>query len=74
LIVAPFAMVLTVIDPTGGIIATILMIALFLVSAAAWVMVNIGIARARGKSIVWGILLLIPCTSPIALGYLGLSK
>jgi len=71
---APFVMVLAMIDPTGGIIATILMIGLFLVSAAAWVMVNIGIARARGKSIVWGILLLIPCTSPIALGYLGLSK
>ncbi len=74
IVVAPFAMILTAIDPTGGIIATILTVLLFLLSAAAWVMVNIGIAQARGKSVVWGILLFIPCTSLIALGYLGLSK
>lgn len=73
-IVAPFAMILAAIDPTGGIIAVILTVLLVLLSIAAWVLVNIGIAQARGKSIVWGILLVIPCTSLIALGYLGLSK
>jgi tetratricopeptide (TPR) repeat protein len=72
--VAPFAMILAAVDPTGGIIATILTVVLMLVGFAAWVMVNFGIAQARGKSIVWGILLCIPCTSWIALGYLGLSK
>lgn len=73
-IVAPFAMILAAVDPTGGIIAMVLMVLLLLVSTAAWVMVDIGIAQARGKSIIWGILLFIPCTSPIALAYLGLSK
>jgi hypothetical protein len=71
---APFAMVLAVVDPTGGTIAMILMIVLVLISLAAWLMVDMGIAQARGKSALWGVLLFIPCTTPIAYVYLGLSK
>ena len=65
---------LSVLDPTGGILASILGIAAFLVCIVAWLFVDLGIANARGKSTLWGVLLFIPCTSPIALGYLGLSK
>lgn len=62
------------IDPTGGIIVLVLSVLCGLASAAAYLLVCLGIAAARGKSVIWGILLFIPCTSPIAFGYLGLSK
>jgi len=62
------------VDPTGGIIVAVVVGAMILVTIAAWLLVSIGIAQARGKSVIWGILLFIPCTNPIALAYLGLSK
>ncbi len=40
----------------------------------ASLLIALGIANARGKSVVWGILLFLPCTSIIALPYLALSK
>ncbi len=64
-------------DPTGGTIVTILAALIFLIWAVVILFVCIGIARARGKSVIWGILLfLFPCVLPglIALGYLGLSE
>jgi tetratricopeptide (TPR) repeat protein len=61
-------------DPTGGIIVMILAAVCGLAAAVAYLLVCLGIASARGKSVVWGILFFIPCTSPIALAYLGLSK
>lgn len=64
----------SMIDPTGGIIPTVLFAIGILVTVVAGLFVCLGIASARGKSIVWGILLFIPCTSFIALLYLGLSK
>jgi tetratricopeptide (TPR) repeat protein len=45
-----------------------------LVSMVAYLFICLGIASARGKSAIWGILMFLPCTQPIALGYLGLSK
>jgi tetratricopeptide (TPR) repeat protein len=73
-VVAPLLALLGFIDPTGGIIVAVLIGAVILVTIAAWLLVSIGIAQARGKSVIWGILLFIPCTYLIALGYLGLSK
>jgi tetratricopeptide (TPR) repeat protein len=70
-IAVPF---LEAIVPTGGILPAVIGILSFIVCAVAWLLVNLGIARARGKSGIWGVLLFIPCTNPIALGYLGLSK
>ncbi len=61
-------------DPTDGLIVTILSVLVYLVSLVANLLICLGIASARGKSVIWGILLFIPCTSPIALAYLGLSK
>jgi hypothetical protein len=34
----------------------------------------LAIAKARNKSVIWGILTWLPCTSPIGLAYLGLSE
>jgi len=65
---------MTAVDPTGGYLAGLLSIAAVLICIIAWLFVDLGIASARGKSVIWGILLFIPCTSPIALGYLGLSR
>jgi Tfp pilus assembly protein PilF len=62
---------LGLVDPTIGSIATLVA---GLICLVAWLLVSIGIAKARGKSVVWGILLFLPCTTLIALGYLGLSK
>jgi Tfp pilus assembly protein PilF len=62
------------IDPTGGIIVLVLSILCGLAAAVAYLLICLGVAAARGKSVVWGILQFIPCTSPIAFGYLGLSK
>jgi tetratricopeptide (TPR) repeat protein len=59
---------------TGGILPAVLGIIFLLAAVVAWLLVNLGIARARGKSAIWGVLLFIPCTNPIALAYLGLSK
>jgi hypothetical protein len=64
-------------DPTGGIIVMILAALILLIWAVVILFVCIGIARARGKSVIWGILLfLFPCVLPglIALAYLGLSE
>lgn len=72
-LIIPVAL-LGMIDPTGGIIVAILTVAIALVPAAAWLLISLGIASARGKSTVWGILLFVPCTNLIALGYLGLSE
>jgi tetratricopeptide (TPR) repeat protein len=63
-----------VIDPTGGTLVAVLAVVLALVSIYPYIVINLGIAQARGKSILWGILLILPCTNVIALGYLGLSK
>lgn len=73
-VVASVLALLQGIDPTGGIIVLVLSVLCGLAAAAAYLFVCLGIAAARGKSVVWGILLFIPCTSPVALGYLGLSK
>ena len=73
-IITPIIALLAIVDPTGGIIVAVLTGAVILVCVAAWLLVSIGISSARGKSVIWGILLFIPCTSPIALAYLGLSK
>jgi tetratricopeptide (TPR) repeat protein len=73
ILIIPVAL-LGAVDPTGGIIVGILIFAIVLVPVGAWLFVNLGIAAARGKSALWGVLLFIPCTNPIALGYLGLSK
>ena len=72
-ILAPFVGLLAPMDPTGGILMGCLMVVLILVPMVAWLFVSLGIARARGKSAVWGILLFLPCTNIIALAYLGLS-
>jgi tetratricopeptide (TPR) repeat protein len=45
-----------------------------LVAYVAWLFISLGIAQARGKSTIWGILLWLPCTNVIALIYLGLSE
>ena len=73
-VITPIIALLAIVDPTGGIIVAVLTGAVILVCVAAWLLVSIGISSARGKSVIWGILLFIPCTSPIALAYLGLSK
>jgi Tfp pilus assembly protein PilF len=44
-----------------------------LVNLVAYIIVCLGIARQRSKSGLWGVLLIIPCTAPIAMGYLALS-
>ncbi|HMK37085.1 MAG TPA: tetratricopeptide repeat protein [Desulfomonilaceae bacterium] len=67
-IVAP---VLGFVDPTVG---SLFSVAASLASLVAWFFISLGIAAARGKSMVWGILLFLPCTSLVALGYLGLSE
>jgi hypothetical protein len=61
-------------DPTGGILASVLAIILVAIPVIMGLFICLGIAAARGKSVIWGILLFIPCTSPIALIYLALSK
>jgi tetratricopeptide (TPR) repeat protein len=64
-------------DPTGGTIVQILAAIILLIWAVVILFICIGIARARGKSVIWGILLfLFPCVLPglIALAYLGLSE
>jgi hypothetical protein len=64
-------------DPTGGIIVMILVALILLIWAVVILFVCIGIARARGKSVIWGVLLFLsPCILPglIALAYLGLSE
>ena len=62
---------LSMVDPTIGSIAGLVGT---IISLIVWLLVSLGIANARGKSAVWGILLFLPCTSPIALIYLALSK
>ena len=69
--VAPF---LEAIIPTGGMLSIAVVGVAVLVGIVAWLLVNLGIAAARGKSGIWGVLLFVPCTNPIALAYLGLSK
>jgi tetratricopeptide (TPR) repeat protein len=44
-----------------------------LVNIVIWIITSLAIARERGKSTVWGVLLFIPCTTPIALIYLAFS-
>jgi len=73
-VIAPVLALVAFVDPTGGIIVAVVVGTMILVTIAAWLLVSIGIAQARGKSVIWGILLFIPCTNPIALAYLGLSK
>jgi tetratricopeptide (TPR) repeat protein len=68
------APVLASVDPTEGILVTVLTALLFLVPAIAYLFICTGIARARGKSPVWGFLMWLPCTSPIGMAYLGLSR
>jgi len=47
---------------------------LSLLSAVLMLPIFLGIAAARGKSGIWGILAWLPCTHPIGMIYLGLSK
>jgi len=60
--------------PTGGMLPLAVLLLTMIVAIVVTLLVCLGIARERGKSGIWGVLLFIPCTSPIALGYLGLSK
>jgi tetratricopeptide (TPR) repeat protein len=73
-VISPAIAMLGSVDPTDGIIVMALTALIYLVSIAASLFVSLGIADARGKSVVWGVLLFLPCTNLIALGYLGLSK
>ncbi len=73
-VVSIAAPLLEAIISTGGILSMAVALITGIVAIVAWLLVNLGIARARGKSGIWGVLLFIPCTNPIALGYLGLSK
>jgi tetratricopeptide (TPR) repeat protein len=68
------APVLASVDPTEGIAVGVLTLLVFLVPAIAYLFIWTGIARARGKSAVWGVLTWIPCTNPIGMAYLGLSR
>jgi len=45
-----------------------------LVNIIIFALVSFGIARERRKSALWGLLFFIPCTHPLALLYLGLSR
>lgn len=45
-----------------------------LVNIIIFALVSFGIARERRKSAFWGLLFFIPCTHPLALLYLGLSR
>jgi hypothetical protein len=38
-----------------------------------WVVLGIGLSKARGKDLLWGVLFAIPCTSPFALVYLAIA-
>lgn len=71
---SPLLAIVGTMDPTDGILVMVLTLILFLIPAVAWLFVSLGIARARGKSAVWGVLLFLPCTNLIALAYLGLSS
>lgn len=73
-VLSPLFGMLASVDPTGGIIPPALSGITALVSIVAWLFICLGIAQARGKSVIWGVLLFIPCTNPIGLGYLGLSR
>jgi len=73
-IVIPFLALVAPMDPTGGILVMVLGLVLVLVPVLAWLFLSLGIARARGKSAIWGVLLFLPCTNLIALAYLGLSE
>lgn len=45
-----------------------------LVNIVLYFLVSLGIAQARGKGTLWGVLLFFPCTTPIALIYLAVTK
>lgn len=61
--------------PWWWLILLILLSFLFLIPGViVWLLICIGIARERGKSVLWGILMFIPCTQPIGMGYLALSR
>jgi tetratricopeptide (TPR) repeat protein len=45
-----------------------------LVNFVLLLLIWLAIAKARSKSVIWGILTWLPCTSPIGLAYLGLSE
>jgi hypothetical protein len=62
---------LSLVDPRIGSIAGLVGT---IISWVVWLLVSLGIANARGKSAIWGVLLFLPCTAPIALIYLALSK
>ena len=73
-IVAPVLAFIGPMDPTGGILMMIIIAIILLIPTVTWLLISLGIARARGKSAVWGVLLFLPCTNLIALAYLGLSE
>ncbi len=60
--------------PGGIIVPAVIAAVLLLIYLAIDFLVCMGLARERGKSVLWGILLFIPCTEPIGMGYLALSK
>lgn len=45
-----------------------------LVNLVLLLLIWLAIAKARSKSVIWGILTWLPCTCPIGLAYLGLSE
>jgi hypothetical protein len=47
---------------------------LILIFVVVWCSVTMGITVLKGKSMIWGILLAIPITAPISLGYLAWSE
>ena len=58
----------------GIVIMIIVFLVGFVAPAVARYMISVGISSARGKGLLWGILLFIPFTELIGYGYLGLSK
>lgn len=75
LILAPYAIMWGL--PLAGIgpdLMQAVSAAMGLVSLVIWVLIWIGVAQARQKAVIWGILAGIPCTAIIAVPYLALSK
>ncbi|GEM_PF-621157 len=52
----------------------ILLLFIPVVNIILGIIVAFGIVKARRKSPIWGLLMIIPCTSPFAWLYLGLSR
>ncbi len=73
-IVGILAGIMMAVSPGLIIIALILMLISLVVVVVAWWKISMGMAEAVGATQLWGILMFIPCTSPIALIYFALMK